>query len=464
MDSITAPKKGLEPILLLLAFLGLAWLGYAIPRADFTLFITVYSVLFGLYFYWCQQSNSWFQERNWKHYFAAAILLRLVFLFAYPALSDDFWRYLWDGRLASFGISPYQFLPSELLQQPIFEQAHLAQIYPHLNSPNFYSVYPPVQQAIFCFANFFFTDNLTAALCLLHLVAIALDMGIIILLLKCCELLKKSANAVFFYAFNPMIIIELHGNLHTEITMMFFLVLALYFILQKRHDVSAIGFSLAVGAKFLPLMLLPLLLRRLWFWKGVKYCLIVAIINLFLLLPFFDIELLQKIQSSMQLYFTYFEFNACIYYLVRYGIIHEYWWIWDYHHEYFLDKLWIENALRKDWYAVWRSTLPIITLAFILLLSFWQNSTNKNTSFFLRRILFIYTCYILFSTTVHPWYISPLLLLAVLTPYRYPMFWSYLIGWTYIAYRADAFQENFWIIGIEYLLVIALLAWEWRAK
>lgn len=464
MDSVTAPKKGLEPIFFLMALMGLAWLGYAIPRANFGLFITVYTALFAIYFYWCQQSSVWFRAENWKYYFVAAVLLRLVFVGAYPAFSDDFWRYLWDGRLASFGMNPYQFLPSELVQQPIFEQAHLVQIYPQLNSPNFYSVYPPIQQTIFCFANFFFTDNITAALVLLHLAAIALDIGVIILLLKLLHLLKKPKNVVFFYAFNPMIIIELHGNLHTELTMMFFLLLALYCMLQQRYNLSAIGFSIAVGAKILPLIVLPLILRRLWFWKGVQYCLMVGIINLLLLLIFFDIALLQKIQSSMRLYFSYFEFNASIYYFVRYGIIHEYWWLWDYHHEYFLDKIWVENSLRKDWYLLWRNALPFIALVFILLLSFQQNIANKNPSFFLRRALFIYTCYILFATTVHPWYISPLLLLAVLTPYRYPMFWSYWIGWTYIAYHPNGFQENSWVIGLEYGLVLAILAWEWRNK
>jgi hypothetical protein len=46
----------------------------------------------------------------------AALLFRLLLLFAVPALSDDFYRFLWDGRLSLEGINPFLYTPRQLIQ------------------------------------------------------------------------------------------------------------------------------------------------------------------------------------------------------------------------------------------------------------------------------------------------------------------------------------------------------------
>lgn len=450
----------LSVALLLISLVGYFLLGYAVPRSDFYLFISIYSLLFAIYFYTVYRSPAFFLERDWKVYFAAALFLRLVFLFAIPSLTDDFWRYLWDGRLLSHGLNPYGFVPSELLENPIFEEAFLGQLYPNLNSPDFYTVYPPIQQLIFAVSTFFFCDNVLASIILLRIITIFFEFGTIYLLIKLFQLFKKSIQPVFFYAFNPLIIIELTGNLHTEFSMIFFLTLAFYKLCQQKLDASAISFALAVGAKLLPLLFLPLFLRRLWFWKGLRYCLIVGLLNIVLFLPFFTIDLLQKIQTSMRLYFTYFEFNASIYYILRYWLVKDWWLLWDYH-EHFKHLVWVENLLRIDWYNLLRQALPVLDILLILLLSV-QKSVVNSLNYFFRTILFIYTLHFLMATTVHPWYLSSLILFSVLTPYRFVLCWSYLIGWTYFGYQTATFIENSWIIIVEYTIVFVFLLWEYN--
>jgi hypothetical protein len=39
----------------------------------------------------------------------------LLLLFAVPALSDDFYRFVWDGRLLFNGINPYTILPADFI-------------------------------------------------------------------------------------------------------------------------------------------------------------------------------------------------------------------------------------------------------------------------------------------------------------------------------------------------------------
>ncbi|MGH1336466.1 MAG: hypothetical protein ACRBFS_10090 [Aureispira sp.] len=442
-------------LLLTTALALLAALAYEIPRTDFTTFISCYAALFTVYGIWIYRAPKTFKAEHWRYYLGGALLLRLVFGAALPELSDDFWRYLWDGRLLSHGINPYQYVPSALLEQPIYEQAHLAQLYPYLNSPDYYSVYPPLTQLLFATATYCFPANVAGSVLLLRLLIVVLEMGTIVLLLRYLKQNNKAPYLAFVYAFNPMIIVELSGNLHTESLMLFFLILLLYFWSKKQYYRSAFACSLAVAAKLIPLMLLPLLCWRLWFKKGVIYATIVGVVNVVLFAAFYDLEMILKIRESMGLYFQHFEFNASVYYFFRYQVLDEYWLLWDYH-EYFMDVYYLEEALRLDWFVLLRRFLPIATVIGILGIAFRHYSTASVAN----GCLWIFALYFFFGTTVHPWYISSLVLFAVLTNYRFPLLWSALLGGTYISYQGGVFEEQTWVIVIEYVLLIAALCWE----
>ena len=43
------------------------------------------------------------------------ISFRLVLFFAYPWLSEDFYRFIWDGFVIGENINPYEYTPSELM-------------------------------------------------------------------------------------------------------------------------------------------------------------------------------------------------------------------------------------------------------------------------------------------------------------------------------------------------------------
>src|SRR6185369_9777109 len=73
-------------------------------------------------------------------------LFRLSILFAPPYLSDDIYRYVWDGRVQAAGINPYRYIPAAP------ELAHLRDnvIYPKINRRDWaHTIYPPSAQAVF---------------------------------------------------------------------------------------------------------------------------------------------------------------------------------------------------------------------------------------------------------------------------------------------------------------------------
>ena len=76
--------------------------------------------------------------------FAAAF--RLSVLFAPPALSDDIYRYIWDGRVQAAGINPYRHIPAADALGFLRD----ADVYPNINRRDYApTIYPPLAQMIF---------------------------------------------------------------------------------------------------------------------------------------------------------------------------------------------------------------------------------------------------------------------------------------------------------------------------
>ncbi|HET6476589.1 MAG TPA: hypothetical protein VFH93_10995, partial [Thermoleophilia bacterium] len=72
----------------------------------------------------------------------AAVLLRLIFLPVMPSLSDDYHRYVWDGRVQLAGVNPYKYRPYEhQLDRVAYSGRDL------INHDELKTVYPPLAQA-----------------------------------------------------------------------------------------------------------------------------------------------------------------------------------------------------------------------------------------------------------------------------------------------------------------------------
>ena len=75
-------------------------------------------------------------------------------------------------------------------------------------------------------------------------------------------------------------------------------------------------------------------------------------------------------------------------------------------------------------------------------------------------MLWALTVYLLMSTTVHPWYITPLVALAVFTDYRFPIAWSMLVIVSYAGYTETGYTENINLVITEYVLLAITLIWD----
>jgi len=423
---------------------------YDLDRSDFIKLIGLYSGAFFLSWklYKIEKVNFWFLA-------CIALLFRLLFIGAIPNLSQDFYRFIWDGRMIAAGFNPYLYLPENLIalgNAPIAQAKELFEGMGELNASH-YTNYPPLNQLLFAIAGILSGKSIIGAIVILRIIIIAADIGVLYFGRKLLVNLKLPESRIFLYLLNPFIIIELTGNLHFEGVMVFFLVWSFYLLQQKKWIGSAIIFACSVLLKLVPLLFLPIYFgyfiykkeniqtaendSKLGLAKLFGFYLIVGITVVVGFLPIISAAFIENFMASISLWFQKFEFNASFYYLVR--------WIGFQVKGYNI----IETAGKA---------LPLVTIAILAGLSLLRK--NNSLEKLIAAMLFGFTAYLFFSTTVHPWYLAIPLMLSIFTNYRYLFVWSFTVILSYAAYTANGFQENLWLVALEYLLVFIVLGWE----
>ncbi|NOX46037.1 MAG: DUF2029 domain-containing protein [Chlorobi bacterium] len=411
---------------------------YFTVREDFVRMISLYAVLFAAFMFYYQKVKN---ESDLGFSLKIAFVLRLIFLFALPALSNDFYRFIWDGRMSVLGINPYLVLPKDFvgtvdMARVGSDAAELLKGQGSI-SPGNYTCYPPVNQFVFLLPAFLFPESILGSVVMMRIILVLSDLGTFFYARKILKRLDLPQSNILLYTLNPFIIIEMTGNLHFEGLTVFFLVFSLYLLLREKQKLSAVMLALSASVKLIPLLFLPFFMKKLGQWNSIKYYLIVGMVSILLFLPFLSMDLVENFMSSIDLYFRKFEFNASFYYLFREIGFHLKGW----------------NIIQKL-----GPILGLASLIVILLLTFIPK--NERPRQMMVSMLMAISVYYFFSTTVHPWYIALPLIISVFTHYRFVVLWSLLVMLSYYAYGNSGFKESMWLVGGEYLLLYGFLGYE----
>lgn len=364
-----------------------------------------------------------------KNLILLGILIRIVALLEWPSLTDDFYRFYWDGWLNASNISPYLYTPREVIHfmKPppgIFDQ---------LNSPDYYSIYPPLLQFFFQFAYIMSKGDIAAFVFWAKLPLWLGEIATMILIPKILIALGKNEKLAKWYFFNPLIIVELIGNLHYEVLAITGLCLGLYGLLYHKSFISVLGVTFAIGVKLVPLLTLPFFV---FFWNW-KYRLVSVFFLVLFFKELFYAEELTHFFTSFNLYFQKFEFNGGLYFFTReLGTF----------------------IVGYNPIAYLGPALQIIGTALIVIWFFKWLRKGIDFNFGLEMILFWNLFYYFFSTTVHPWYLGIPIFLSVFQPFRFVYYWSWLIFLSYFHYNGEGYKEAFWVPVVEYGMV-GLLTW-----
>lgn len=407
---------------------------YSLVRTDYIKLIMLYSALFFMFYKLVQIFKNHILFLTWL-----AFIFRVIFIVSIPNLSQDFYRFIWDGRMILEGFNPYLFTVESIISKSEFPVAQAQELYAgmgELNASHFTN-YPPLNQLCFVFAALFSGKSILGSVAVMRLLIIAADFGTLYFGKKLLTKLNIPVYNIFWYILNPFIIIELTGNLHFEGVMIFFLVWSLYLIHCEKWQYAAIALGLSISIKLIPLIFMPLFFQKLNWKKSLGFYLIIGLVSVILFLPFYSQTFMNNYSNSIGLWFGKFEFNASFYYVAR-----EIGYLFRGYNEI----------------AVIGKITPVIVLAFVLLIAFCRN--NRTTTALIAGMLLVLSFYFFTAATVHPWYVATLLILSIFTNYKFPLVWSFVITLSYLAYLNTDNTENLWIIGIEYTVVYSVFFYE----
>src|SRR5688572_17834239 len=222
-------------LVVLLASAGYIIPAYFLQRDDIGLQLLFFGIEFALYL-WCIKKL----QISTVAAIALCVVPRLVWIAFEPQMSDDYYRFYWDGQLVSNGMDPYAETPTQLQKQ---ETEGLPNVFTQLNSPNYYSSYPPFHQFLFFVAAS--CGSLKSFIITTRILLILADVLILFLIARLAANKKLTFNPVWAYGLNPLVITELTGNLHFEGVCMALWLLAVWWMFSNKNVLSVITWGLA---------------------------------------------------------------------------------------------------------------------------------------------------------------------------------------------------------------------------
>jgi len=324
-----------------------------------------------------------------------AVLLRLLFVPRPPQLSDDLYRYLWDGLQLIAGVNPYALAPA----QAVPPSPWAAQLQPLINHPQLVTLYPPVAQLLFALAG--------GSLLGWKLLLLTCDIVTLVLLMALLRRVGQPAALAALYGWHPLAVIEGAASAHLDLAALPLLLLALWLLMPAPSRAapaavagSGLALALAGGIKLVPLLLAPLLLVLLAPGRRWLFALVAAAA---LLLPagLFWPELIKGLQTLGQ-YARHWEFAALPFRLLR--------------------------ALLADGLTA-RLVLATLLLLILAELLVWLRHTAGQAVALGQAAAVLLLAFALLTPTLHPWYLLYPLVLAPLAPPPVRLA-AFVLGWS----------------------------------
>ncbi len=354
---------------------------------------------------------------------------------------NDVWRYFWDGHVFASGLVPYDWAPAELealaddedpRALPLFEQELWQDIFDRVSYEGYRTVYPPLAQWLFRLHHAVAPGSVLVWKTILTV----FDLATCLLLLALLKARGRPA-LVIIYAWNPLVIKELAGSGHLDAVLIFFLVLSVYLLDQRRSGAGLIAYGLAVLTKVTPILLLGLYLRR----ARLRQWPLLAITLAAGYLPF--LGSLETMIRSLAIFAREWVFNPGPWLLIK------------------------ASAERTSLDG--RAVASGASLALTVGLMVWTlRRDDGSSSRLISSSFLVLGGYLVTSATVMPWYLLWVLPFAALRAgtaaggEKRPevLAWLVLTALSLLSYLIYAYQIEYrWWLWVEYLGFFGVLAW-----
>jgi alpha-1,6-mannosyltransferase len=230
-----------------------------------------------------------------SHLLWVALAVRLILVWGPASLSDDVFRYLWEGHVAWSGANPYLHAPSSPELDSLGEAALRARVaHDHISA-----IYPPLAIWFFGLLAQFSTEAWIAKLAM----GLA-DVGVVWTLALILQARHRHLGPAWLYALHPLGAVESAGSGHMESLALLCVLQAIY-AWERRGEGSAWA-ALGMWIKLLPVVLLPRV------WRGRPWLFVVAMgVGVGSLWPFLDAG--PAMMSGMRNYVHHWSFNGALF-------------------------------------------------------------------------------------------------------------------------------------------------------
>jgi alpha-1,6-mannosyltransferase len=342
-----------------------------------------------------------YSKRTQQFILAAAILFRFTVFPIFPALSDDVYRYRWEGKLQAYGGNPYQVPPIDPSWAKVRDTT-----WENVGSKDFKTIYGPLieLQERWTYKAVSGLKDEYAQVFWFKLPSVICELGLIWSVAALLRLRGIPADRLLVYAWSPIPLVEFWIGGHNDALVVLFIVLALVGAAANRWPATFLALSVAIVAKVWPLVLLPAFLwrSRKAGWLAPAWALIVLPLAAVLWIPYSS-RVLENAQFAS-------------------GFVGG----WRNNDSLFGAVLWLADG---DLYRAKYTTFALIAVvAAAVAVTRWS----------LEKAVFVTILALLFlSANCHPWYLTWFVPLLTFFPYTpillwtalMPLSYSVLIGW-----------------------------------
>ncbi len=382
------------------------------PWLNAGLYLGAFAAMFALMRFW---------PHAWSFRTSSGVILLLalasrVFFWPFP-VSNDVYRYIWEGYIQLEGYNPYLLPPdSPELSQIIF--VHIKDVWSQINHKDLTAAYPPLALLLFRLL-----ASVAPTAGVFKGAVIGFDLLLTVTLALMLKKRRLPAQRLLLYAANPLVLVYVAGEAHLDVIQAALLMLG---ILLLQHDREPFGFFLcgmAVMVKYFSLAVFPFIVT-LKNWRAWPF----ALLSLVCFMPFADAG--TQVFQSLLIFGREMHYNDGLPVIIRF--------IFD-------DQ------------AVGVSVMMMLSVWGLIYLTVPDR---------LRSIYLATGALLVFLPTLHPWYLLLIVPFLVFFPSRPWLFLCAAMVLTFpvleVEHNTGVFQEIYAVKPLIYLPFAFLLLQAWR--
>lgn len=279
-----------------------SWARTGDQTVDVERFLATYALAFAAYLAGLRGSVG-LGRRGLRIVLGLALLWRIALVFSPPLLSDDIYRYVWEGRIQLHGGNPYVWedRPEGVRWAPLRDD-----VWRGVTHKYYSALYPPAWQMA-ARAVVWLHDSVTAMKAFL----VACEMGALAMLGWILRRRGLPPDRILVLAWSPLALVEVAGSGHNDAFAILLTVAALAALETGRPLFSAVAGAVALQAKILPGLVVAAWSRRYRWWHLAMAGLVAAA----LVIPYADAG--SGLWHSATRYARYWRFNETLFAVLR---------------------------------------------------------------------------------------------------------------------------------------------------